>query len=112
VLRTSTRSTEGSGPNNLNPESSIEIEIQKLAGKYPKSSDLVVAIYVNRDGEIDFGRMSIPILGIRDLRLYGYASVDGLHGYISDNLFQRRTFKRFNYPTLRPGEHPLGIPNT
>ena len=62
----------------INPFSSVEAELQKLIFRYPKSRNLVVALWVNRDGEIDFDRLVIPKLGILDLRLFGYTSSSGL----------------------------------
>jgi hypothetical protein len=57
-------------PPDVNPTASIEDELEKLK-KYVSSSDLVVAMHINRPISLDFATLKIPRLTIGQLWFFG-----------------------------------------
>lgn len=57
-------------PNKLNPEASLQREIDKLA-KYADSKDLVVAFYLNRGTHVAFSELQLPVGNLAELWFFG-----------------------------------------
>jgi hypothetical protein len=58
-------------PADLNPKLTIEAMLSDIQKKYPKSPDLIVAIYLNRVGRLP--SITIPKLGIGELWFFGWS---------------------------------------
>jgi len=72
-------------PEELNPVANVNDLIHRLKEKYPTSSDLIVAIHLNRTIRgLDLKNLNIPDLNLAGLYLFGATSEDqsqwALHG--------------------------------
>lgn len=84
-------------PSRINPNSTLEGEIQKLE-KYSCSGDLVVVIRVSRDGPVDYGAIKIPKLPIAQLWVLGTLSPDQSRWCIVGDLLDHPEVVEFEYP--------------
>jgi hypothetical protein len=76
-------------PQRLNPQASIQSIIDKLPEQFPRSTDLTVAIRVNRHVELDLDRITIPAdLHIAALWIYGAVLPDGSRWFMTGNLME------------------------
>jgi hypothetical protein len=86
-------------PETLNPRSTLQDELDKLAAKYVDSKDLAVAFYLNRDTTFDLSTLKLPIGSIGGLWLYGAANPLGTAWFLIGNLLIPNADKHeFMYP--------------
>ena len=72
-------------PDRLNPSTTLQAEIDKLK-KYSGSSDLVVAIHVNREIHLKPQDIDIQGLKIKEIWLFGQLDLDSLDWVLIGNL--------------------------
>jgi hypothetical protein len=87
-------------PKRLNPEASVQSEIDKVIAKYPVSTGLTVAIRVNQHFMLDLDKITIPQCSIAALWIYAAASQDGSRWYMAGNLTEGEPYAiwYFDYP--------------
>jgi len=85
-------------PQTLNPRSTLEAELAKLA-KYSTSDQTVVAIHVNRGGRLEFTSLVAPTVSCREIWLYGALSPDQQLWFLYGNLLKAPHFYEIAYPT-------------
>lgn len=86
-------------PEDLSPQQTIDLVIEGLSETYPRSGDLVVAVFLNRRGQLDLESFPIPDLTIKELWFFGAAAPDGSQWFIcGDILANDRGCRVFPYP--------------
>ncbi len=84
-------------PEKINSKTELEVEIAKL-GKYVDSSDLCVAMYINRVSNIDFSRLKIPDLNTDALWFFGAANPSQSTWKLIGNVLEKTEVYTFEYP--------------
>jgi len=88
-------------PDHLNPTQNLSGLFESISKKYKSSSNLVVAIYMNKAIDIDFSTIKIEQkMMIGNLWLFGCASEDQ-HEWLlyGDMLMDNAVLTRFQYPS-------------
>jgi len=86
-------------PDKINPNSILQVEIDKLS-KYSRSEDLVVAIFLNKRCKTDFSEIRIPKLNIAELWIFGSMSVDQSKWFIYGDMLRMPQFFEFEHPGM------------
>lgn len=73
-------------PEFLNPQQSLQDLVDALRSRYPDSSDLTVAVHVNRDTTIRCDELNVEGLQLRGLWLFGGHSEDQSEWRVAGNL--------------------------
>jgi len=84
-------------PEKVNSKTELEIEIAKL-GKYVDSSDLCVAMYINRVSSIDFSKLKVPDLNIGELWFFGAGDPSQSTWKLIGNVLEQAEIYTFEYP--------------
>ncbi len=85
-------------PEKLNPDTDLQKEIDKLS-KYVDSSDLCVALYLNRElKSLDIRRLDVSRVNVAELWLFGAASEDQKQWKLIGNLLEQPLVYEFHYP--------------
>jgi hypothetical protein len=84
-------------PVELNPNVELEQELCKLE-KYSDSNDLCVAIHVNRNTRIEFNKLKIPKLNIKELWFFGAKSQTQKEWWLMGNMLRDWRAYEFRYP--------------
>jgi hypothetical protein len=84
-------------PKGLNPNASLQQMINSLT-KYADSSDLTVAIHLNRIGRFDLCSVNVPPLGIAALWIFASITPDGSEWGLWGNFLEEPEGTRFVYP--------------
>ena len=85
-------------PPDLNPAATIDGELKKLT-KYASSSDLVIAMHINRPIFLDFAKLHIPQLSVGQLWFFGALQPNQEEWVLfGDALHGGRSYS-FRYPT-------------
>ena len=87
-------------PEDLNPIASLEVELSKLK-KYTDSSDLCVAVHLNRTATIDFNNLKIPKLDVKELWFFGAKRADQKEWWLLGNMMDNPKAYEFKYPTSK-----------
>jgi hypothetical protein len=85
-------------PEGLNPNASLQQTINSLA-KYADSSDLTVAIHLNRIERFDPSSVNVPSLGIAALWIFASITPDRSQWGLWGNFLEKPEGTRFEYPT-------------
>jgi hypothetical protein len=91
-------------PAKLNPGASLEREIAKLT-KYSSSTDLCVAVFLNRAGRLDLASIKVPKLHIAELWLYGNLTPDQSKWFLYGNVLAEPRNYEFAFPSYLQGSH-------
>ncbi len=84
-------------PEDLNPTATFEVELKKLE-KYTDSKGLIVAFHLNRKGQFDLSKLSIPKLGISQLWVFGAETADREKWFLIGDLLKEPQKISFSYP--------------
>lgn len=85
-------------PEQYNPQQTLNKLLQDIAAKYPVSTELTVAVFVNRQTVIDFTQIKVPETKLHGIWLYGCSSQDQQTWFIYGNLVDNPSAFQFNYP--------------
>ena len=84
---------------NSNPSFTLESIFDGLGPKkYPRASDLIVAIYINRAGSL--GSIVVPPLQIKQLWLFGWSKPDQSELFLSGDLLGETNTWYIRYPEV------------
>ena len=85
-------------PDFLNPKSTLQSELDKL-GKYVDSSDLAVAIHLNRDANVQVKDLELPVGKVGGLWFYGAVEPQQAKWFTFGNLLiPGAEYHEFLYP--------------
>lgn len=84
-------------PESLNPDTDLNIEIEKLA-KYPTSKDCVVVIHHTREGKLDLSNVKVPNLQIGGLWILGASKPDQNKWFIAGDFLETPQIYEFDFP--------------
>lgn len=73
-------------PEFLNPQQSLQILVDALKHRYPDSSDLTVAVHVNRNTTIQCDQLNVEGLQLQGLWIFGGHSEDQVEWRVVGNL--------------------------
>ena len=85
-------------PTSVNPTTQLQAELDKLS-KYKDSSNLIVAVHVNRTGLLNLSHLHISHLKIKELWFFGAkANSPGIWTIIGNVLNKNAIWHDFGYP--------------
>lgn len=90
-------------PEHLNPSTSLEVELEKLKKKCVDSRDLVIAIYLNRQFQLDLNTLKVPEIDIGELWFFGAVSPDQSQFMLWGDMLKDRKCYLYKYPVKPPG---------
>lgn len=85
-------------PSQINPKLTLQALIEQLGEKYVDSSDLTVAIYLNRETTFDLATLHVPPLRLGALWIFGGISPDQTEWGLWGDLLDGPIGTRFEYP--------------
>ncbi len=87
-------------PNEVNSKVTLQEQVEKLK-KYASSSDLIVAIHVNRDVEVELAELVLDGLNIGQLWIFGNCTPDGRKWRLTGDLLHgERCSTEFDLPEI------------
>ena len=85
-------------PSQINPRPTLQAMIGQLGEKYVDSTDLTVAIYLNRETTFDLATLEVPQLPFAALWVFGGISPDQSQWGLWGDLLDEPIGTRFEYP--------------